>query len=57
MSKQTYKNYCHCSDVEFTIKFQCEEEFEDFFCPFCGVRIEDSPIDEMNEDEDYDYDD
>lgn len=52
MPKQKYENYCSCSDIEFVIKFECEETIEDFYCPFCGASLDEIniPID----DEEYD---
>lgn len=49
MPKYKHQNICTCSDIEFVIKYECEEEFDEFFCPFCGIRLEDLSL---NEDED-----
>lgn len=46
MPKFKYQNICSCSDTEFIIKYECEEEFDEFYCPFCGIRLEDLPHDD-----------
>jgi len=52
MRKQKYTNTCSCQDIEFTITYKCEDEFEEYFCPFCGTAIEEPP--EMLSDDELD---
>jgi hypothetical protein len=53
--KHKFESSCSCSDVDFVIRYECDEAAEEFFCPFCGIRIDDVPLDEDEEDDDYDY--
>ena len=53
MSKQKYENYCSCSDIEFTLRFECEETIEDFYCPFCGAALEEIQIPTDEDEDDY----
>lgn len=49
--KYTYKNTCPCNDYEFKLIYISDrDEVTDFYCPFCGIAIDETP--ELDEEDD-----